>query len=232
MKMDFLGRVSCEETRASFSDYLDGAVTGQTMQEIASHLEACVACAHEFAAWRTVQDSLTALRRPKPPEHLALSLRLAISREQARRTSRFLDTLGLRWENTLRPMLVQVSAGFAVAVALLGSVAFLLGSVAVPEAVLANDEPLAAVTPAHYRYSAESIRPIVMAYDATIVVEAEVNDRGQVYDYKIVSGPLDTAARIQVGNRLLSSVFEPARVFGSPVRGRVVLTYAGVSVRG
>jgi anti-sigma factor RsiW len=222
----------CEEVRASFSDYLDGAVTGQTMQTIAGHLEECAACTHEFAGWRAVQESLAALRRPKPPEHLALKLRLAISREQSRRSSRLLDTLSLRWTNTMRPMLVQVSAGFAMAVVLLGTVGFLLGTVAAPEAVLANDEPLGAITPPHYRYSVDRQRPIVMDHDATIVVEAQVNDQGRVFDYAIVSGPLDSAAHRQIGDQLLLSVFEPARVFGTPVRGRVVLTYAGVSVHG
>ncbi len=220
----------CEQSRALFSDYLDGAVSGQTMSEIANHLEECVACDHEFVAWRAVQQSLSALRQPKAPEHLALKLRLAISREQSRRSSNLWDSLSLHWSNSIRPMLVQVSAGFAVAVALLGTAAFLLGTVAVPEAVLANDEPLGAMTAPHYLYSVEQERPVITAHDATIVVEAEVNDRGQVYDYRVVSGPLGAAAQTQVGNQLLLSVFEPARVFGAPVRGRVVLTFAGVSV--
>ena len=226
----------CEDMRGSFSDYLDGAVNGQTMQEIAGHLEACAACANEFSEWRAVQDSLAALRRPKAPQHLALKLRLAISHEHSRRSARFgslfLNTLSLRWVNTLRPMLVQVSAGFAVAVMLLGTVSFLLGTVAVPPAVLANDEPLAGITAPHYLYSAERPRAIVTAHDATIVVEAQVNAQGRVFDYNVVSGPLDPAARGQVRDELLLSVFEPARVFGTPVRSRVIMTYAGVSVRG
>ena len=222
----------CKETRDAFSDYLDGVVTGQCMQQISGHLETCAACAHEFAAWRTVQDSLAALRRSAVPEDLGLKLRLAISREQARRSSSIFDAFHLRWENTFRPVLLHASAGLALTVALLGTVVFLLGSVAAPQAVLANDEPLGALTTPHYRYSAERFRPIVTAHDSTIVVEAEVNARGQVFDYAIMSGPEDAAVRSQVTNRLLLSVFEPARVFGAPVRGRVVVTYAGVSVHG
>ena len=65
-----------------------------------------------------------------------------------------------------------------------------------------------------------------------VVVEAYVNDEGEVYDYRIVSGPDDAATRSQVENMLLFSRFEPARFFGQPVRGLAVLSFAGISVRG
>jgi hypothetical protein len=59
-----------------------------------------------------------------------------------------------------------------------------------------------------------------------------VNDQGEVYDYRIVSGPNDDATRSEVENVLLFSVFEPARFFGQPVRGLAVISFSGVSVRG
>jgi anti-sigma factor RsiW len=222
----------CESVQVSFSAYLDGAVNGLTMQQIGEHLDTCPDCAREFAAWRAVQDSLSMLRTAKAPDDLGLKLRIAISHESSRRASGFFDTLGVRWENTFRPLLIQVSAGFAVSVALLGTVALLFGAVAAPQAVLANDEPLGAMTSPHYLYSAEHPRPVLTDSDATIVVDALINDRGRVYDYTIVSGPQDPAVRPQVEEQLLFSVFEPASVFGAPVRGRVILTYAGISVHG
>ena len=60
-----------------------------------------------------------------------------------------------------------------------------------------------------------------------VVVEAYVNDAGQVYDYRILSGPTDPATRSEVENLLLFSVFEPARFFGQPVRGLAVLSFSG-----
>jgi hypothetical protein len=53
-----------------------------------------------------------------------------------------------------------------------------------------------------------------------------------MYDYRIVSGPTDEATRSQVENLLLTSVFEPARFFGQPVRGLAVISFSGVSVKG
>src|SRR6202034_1979772 len=112
-------------------------------------------------------------------------------------------------------MLVQVSAGFAGAVILVGGIALLLGMVAVPEPVMANDEPLGAMTAPHYLYSAVSPNPIVTDHDSVIVVEAFVNDLGQVYEYNIVAGPESATVKSQVVDQLLMSVFQPASVFGA-----------------
>jgi hypothetical protein len=65
-----------------------------------------------------------------------------------------------------------------------------------------------------------------------VTVEAYVNGQGEVYDYRIVSGPTDAVTRSEVENLLLFSRFEPARFFGQPVRGLAVLSFSGVSVRG
>jgi hypothetical protein len=222
---------SCQKFQSSFSAYLDGAVTGQQMHEIAAHLEGCKDCAQQFAALRTMQQALASLGPAKAPANLGLKLRLAISHQQAQRKSRWLDTISLKWDNAIRPMLVQVSAGFAGAVVLVGGIALLLGMVAAPEPVMANDEPLGAMTSPHFLYSAADSRAIVTSHDTVIVVEAYINSEGRVYDFNIVSGPVDPAVRNQVTDQLLLSVFEPASVFGAPVRGRVVLTFSGISVR-
>jgi hypothetical protein len=223
----------CQKCQASFSAYLDGAVSGQQMQQIVRHLEGCATCSREFSTLRAMQQSLALLGPARAPADLGLKLRLAISHEQARRRSRWLDSLGLKWENSIRPMLVQVSAGFAGAVIFIGGIGLLLGMVAAPEPVMANDEPLlGALTAPHYLYSSVSPRAIVTDHDSVIVVEAYVNAQGRVYDYNIVSGPDDPAARNQVIDQLLMSVYEPASVFGAHVRGRVVLTFSGISVHG
>jgi hypothetical protein len=222
----------CSKIRACFSDYLDGAVSGQQMQEIALHLESCEDCERGFADLRAMQRTLAALGPAKAPADLGMKLRLAISHEQAARRSSWTDKVSLKWENAVRPMLLQVSAGFAGSVALVGSIMLLLGMVAAPEPVMANDEPLGAMTSPHYLYSATIPQAIVTGHDSAIVVEAYVNAEGRVYDYDIVSGPEDATVQTQIVNQLLLSVFEPARVFGAPVRSRVVVTFSGISVRG
>jgi hypothetical protein len=131
----------------------------------------------------------------------------------------------------LRPALVQFSAGLAGAVVLIGSIAMLLGVVAAPQQVMANDEPLGALTSPHFLYSATHVEPTITTEDP-IVIQAEINPAGEVYDYTILSGPTDAETQAQVRDQLLLQVYEPARVFGEAVRGQVLITFSGVSVRG
>lgn len=222
----------CESVRASLSNYLDGAVTGVEMRHIADHLQSCPACEAEFTLARSMQQTLSSLGPSRVPPDLSLRLRLAISREGRRTWPSRLDRLSLSWQNALRPLVMQAAAGLACAVLLLGSILFLLGAMSAANPVMANDEPLGAMTTPHYLYSVAGIQSVTTPEDSTIVVEAQINARGEVYDYRIVSGPVDTAVRNQVVDRLLTSVFTPASVFGVPIRGHVIMTFAGISVRG
>jgi len=229
----------CEIIRISFSDYLDGDVNGHEMQAIAAHLESCTACTAEFNDWRAMQQTLATLRTNKAPMDLGLKLRLAISREQVARQTTWQDKLSLIWDNRLRPFALQAAGGLACAIALITTITFLLGVVPPPNAVLANDEPLGAITAPHYLYSAVSPQPIVIAgqdpdVSSTIVVEAMINSGGRVYDYTVISapdGPNAPAIQAQVVDQMLLAVFQPASVFGVSVKGHVLMTFSGVSIR-
>ncbi len=223
---------ACDKIRSSFSAYLDGAVSGQRMQQIAQHLETCRECRREFDSLRDVQRSLSLLGPIKAPADLGLKLRLAVSREHAQSRTSWLDTLAVKWDNAIRPMILQVSAGFAGTVVMVGGIALLLGMVAAPEPVMANDQPaVGALTSPYYISSVLDPGAISVDQDSVIVVEAYVNSLGRIYDYNILSGPHDQGVRNQVSDQLLLRFYEPATVFGMPVRGRVIVTFSGVSVR-
>jgi anti-sigma factor RsiW len=222
--------MSCLQVQEMFSAYLDGAINGREMQAVSTHLEQCEGCKTEFEAWRGVQQMLGSVGQLKAPDDLGLRLRLAISRENSLRQGHWWDVITMRWENLLRPALLQASAGFAGTIVLVGSLAMLIGVVAAPQAVMANDEPLGALTSPHYLYSAAHLQPVVTPEDSTIVIEADVNAAGQVYDYHILSGPTDPSTVSQVRDQLMVQVYEPARAFGEPVKGRVLITFSGMSV--
>ena len=224
--------MSCLPVREMFSAYLDGAISGREMQQVSNHLDGCGECKSEFEAWRGVQQVLGQVGVVKAPADLGLRLRVAISHESARRQGHWWDAISSRWDNMLRPALVQASAGFAGAVLLIGSMAALIGVVAAPQPVMANDEPLGALTAPHYLYSAAHVEPVMTPEDATIVIQADVNSAGRVYNYTILSGPKDPATEAQVRNQLLLQVYAPAQAFGEPVKGQVLITFSGVSVRG
>ena len=224
----------CSSIQSMFSDYLDGRLTGHEMQEIGTHLAACRECSSEWASLKQTQMSLAALGPVPEPPDLLLRIRVAVSQERARSRKSVLQSWKLAWENTIGPFLLQAAAGFASAVLLLGTVTVLVGMFTRPEVARGEDEPLGMATSPHFLYlsSAVSSNDQIREAGGPVVVEAYINGEGEVYDYRIVSGPVDDHTRSQVENLLLWSHFEPARFFGQPVRGLAVLSFSGVSVRG
>ena len=222
----------CGSVRASFSEYLDCAVSGHEMYAITFIFRNVPIATRNLLPGARCNKVFPLSARPKSRRIWGLKLRVTISQLKARKESRWTDRLALRWENAVRPLVIQASAGFAGTIVFVGGVMLLLGMVAAPQAVMAHDIPLGAMTAPHYLYSAANERPIIAGKDTTIVVEAAINASGQVYDYKIVSGPESPDVEKQIAEHLMLSVFEPARVFDSPVRGRVIVTFDGISVRG
>lgn len=240
----------CKSTRDCFSAYLDGALTGVSMQQVATHLESCAECRQEFTGWRAMQSALGDLGPAKAPPELALKLRVALSQEHSRKPRQTLARWHVRWQNTMAPFLLRASAGLASAVLLLGTAAVLVGAFATPEPVEARDAAPSAATSPRFLYSmiasstpgtyeatgarevSAAARPGTIENASPLVVEAFVNRAGRVYDYRIISGPDTPASRAHIENLLLFSVFEPAQVFGEPVRGVAVLYFSGISVQG
>ena len=195
----------CGSMQARFSEYLDGRLNGRQMQEISGHLDRCRDCSEEFDSLKQVQQSLGALRPVPEPKDLLLRIRVAVSQERARSKQ-----------------------------TLLGTVVVLVTMFTQPEAVQATtDEPLGSPTaPKLVSLSSGVSNADIGTLAGPVVVEAYVNDEGEVYDFRIVSGPDDSATRTQVQNLLLFSFFEPAKFFGRPVRGMAYISFTGVSVRG
>ncbi len=224
----------CEAMQARFSEYLDGRLNGREMQQISGHVNECRDCHREWDSLRQVQQSLGALGPVPEPKDLLLRVRVAVSQERARSKQSVFHAWNLAWKNTVGPFLLQASAGFASAVLLLGSVIVLVTMFTQPEAVQATtDEPLGSPTaPRLVSLSSGVSNTDIGTLSGPVIVEAYVNDQGEVYDFRIVSGPDDPATRLQVENLLLFSFFEPARFFGQPVRGLAVISFTGVSVKG
>jgi hypothetical protein len=202
------------------------------MHEIAAHLEVCSGCSTEFAQWRNAQSLVSSIGPAKAPENLGLRLRVALSQQMANTTEQKFARGRVRWQNSFLPLVWQISAGFASTVALLGGVGVLVGMFAYPGPALAGDEPLGTASSPRYLYTSPEPAEGVADGNNPVVVQAFVNGEGRVYDYKIISGSADTKTRSHLEDMLVFSVFAPAQVFRQPVRGTVLLSFSGVSVRG
>jgi len=204
------------------------------MQLTAAHLDGCRECAREWESLRETQGMLALLGSVAEPEDMLLRIRVAVSQERARRLRGLFDGWELAWKNTVGPFLLQAGAGFASACLLMGSIIVLVSMFAQPEMAQATkDEPLGNPTaPRLLSLSDGAGGNQIGEFSGPVVVEAYVNGSGEMYDYRIVSGPDDAATRSKIENLLLTSHFDPARFFGQPVRGLAVLSFSGVSVRG
>jgi anti-sigma factor RsiW len=217
----------CLATQSQFSEYLDGTISGAEMQSIAAHLQACESCSSEFAQWRSLQRVLSSVGPAKPPADLGLRLRVAISQEHARTTRRRLENWQLYWQNSMAPVLARGAAGLASAIILLFGLALMVGTVAAPPPVAANETVAESTSTPRFLYAVGGIDSRA-TFSQPVVVEAEVSKSGRVYDYRILSGPQSQAVREELNNFLLMSHFTPALFYGVPVPSHAVLSFSRI----
>ncbi|MGI4854622.1 MAG: hypothetical protein ACRYF4_11325 [Janthinobacterium lividum] len=180
-------------------------------------------------------NALRTLAPVEAPAELALSIRLALSHERVRAERRFLGRVqfwcAAFFENSIKPIGLQAAVATVALLAAAGGV-LMLGAVAPQQAVEANDAPLAGFSAPRYLYSVAGEQAVGGIGDQPLIVEARVDPAGRVYAYHVISGALDAAASAALQQRMVTGVFQPAKVFGEPVRGSVLLTFADVVVRG
>jgi hypothetical protein len=220
--------MKCAHAKWLFSPYLDGAVTGAQMRDLSQHLEACAGCRQEYDSLYLTQQLLSKAGRRKAPADLALKLRVAISQEVARSKRWRLDGLMVRLENALNAFMVPATAGLGTAVV---TFLLLMGFLA-PLQADNPDVPLMLYTAPQLQQSFLGAA-LDSISDDSLVIEAYVDSRGRVEDYRILSNPKDATALLpQVKNMLIFTTFRPATSMGRPTPGRAVLSFSRISVKG
>jgi anti-sigma factor RsiW len=215
--------MDCKQAKSMLSSYLDGAVSGQEMRAISDHLDSCGACHNGYLSLERTRALLSSLAPRKAPKDLALRLRILIQQERARRPIRILQNLGLHIEHAINSFMLPATAGLASAVIMFG---VLIGFFALPE--VANDVPTSLYTPPRLAAGPYAIEGI----DSPVLIEASVDSSGRVQDYRILSGHDSDAMRLKIDNALIFTTFQPARAFGQPASGHVVLALWTMNVKG
>jgi anti-sigma factor RsiW len=215
--------MDCKQAKSMFSSYLDGAVSGHEMRDISAHLESCGACHCSYLSLQRTQALLSSLGKRKAPQDLELRLRLSIQQERSRTAARILQNLGLRIEHAINSFMLPATAGLFTAIITFG---VLIGCFARPE--IANDIPTSLYTPPRLAGGPYAIQGL----DGPVLIEASVDPSGRVLDYRILSPHDSESLRVKIDNALIFTTFEPARAFGEPASGHVVLAFATVNVKG
>lgn len=215
--------MDCKQAKSKFSTYLDGAVSGHEMRAIAEHMEDCGSCHTSYRSLQRTQALLGSLGARKAPTDLPLRLKIAIQQARARGTARTLQNLAFRFEHAINSFMLPATAGLMTAIIMFG---VLIGFFALPE--VANDVPTSLYTPPRLAAGPYAIQGL----EAPVLIEASVDPNGRVQDYRILSGRDSDTLRVKIDGALIFTTFEPARAFGAPASGHVVLAFATVNVKG
>jgi hypothetical protein len=224
--------MTCTQAKPLFSPYLDGAVTGRQMRDLGSHLESCDPCRQQYVSLRRTQQLLARVGPRKAPADLALKLQVAISQEAAQNRRRYLDGVQIRMQNALNLFMVPATAGLTAAVVIF---VVLMGFMA-PLQADNSDVPLMLHTGPQLQQSAFG-SALDSINDDSLVIEAYVDSKGRVQDYRILSDSKEDDPLLpQVKKNMLIfttfTTFRPALSMGRPTTGRAILSFSRVSVRG
>jgi hypothetical protein len=219
--------MTCAHAKSMLSGYIDGAITGKQMYALDLHLNDCWECMKEYQALGRMQSAMAKMRA-KVPEDLSLNIRLAISREAARKRQPLWGTFILRVENSLRAFMVPATAGIVATIIVFG---LFMGFIT-PVRASNNDVPLLISTDPELQSTGFGVS-LGELNDESLVIEAYVDANGRVQDYRILSDPdkLKDLPR-QVKNMLIFTTFRPATWMGRPRAGTAVLSFSKISVKG
>lgn len=206
--------------KRQLSAYRDHSLPHQVFRDVWKHLYHCGECRDELASYETLGDMLRRVPAPAMPADLEFRVRLRLSQERYRRQRpSFVRTLVEEWRHLAFPG----AAGLCSAVLL-----FMVFASHFTPAVRANsggDVLLDLRTSARER---DSRILDLDSKDGEMVVQLLIDRQGRVADYTILAGNYTPEDVRKLRSNLLFAVFDPARVFGTPVSETLVL----VQIRG
>lgn len=226
--------MECTSVKQRVSAYLDDAVSAEEGRLVARHLNICQECALETERCSGIRQKLRALPPPVAPPELATRLRVIASKVRMESAGpgpwkRWRDRMELSLHHLMRPLALPAVGGLCSAVFLFSTLvptfksAFALVS-------LSGDVPTMLTTEPTLKDTA----PVAFA-NGDAVVDLQLDGRGRIINYTIVSGRGDSEKlRHSIENSLLFTEFWPATTFGRPVSGTIRISFRNsrIDVRG
>jgi hypothetical protein len=228
----------CWNVRRRVSAYLDNAVAEEERREMRQHMQDCGACAREPERYQRIREALRSLPRRTPPPELALRLRVAASKAQARKSSgaspwaRWCNRAQLALSNLMRPLALPLAGGLCSAVCLFSALVPTFNST-----FAANKSPSPWDVPTMLNTEAmvKCVAPVAFG-DADALVEVSIDDQGRVVGYTIVrpTGKPSPDLRRRIENQLPFLEFWPATAFGKPISGTITVSFGSshIEVKG
>ena len=130
----------------------------------------------------------------------------------------------LLMDNMMRPLAVPTAGGLLSAVLLFATLMPSLGF----ERNLDNDVPIFNYQEATI-YSVPDFVPRARNSDDSLVdIEVEVDSQGRLFNYSVENGQMTG----ELGNMILFTTYSPAKMFGTPTVGRIILRRSRIVVKG
>jgi len=190
------------------------------------HFNGCRECALESERYSELRGKLRSLPKRMPPAELTTRLRVVASKVRmesfggAGPWSRWRNRVELSLRNLMRPLAVPAVGGLCSAVFLFSTLVPMFKSAfAMTES---GDVPTMLVTTPMLKYT----DPVAFT-DGDAVVDLQLDDRGRIIDFTIVSAPGQQSERLRhsIENSLLFTEFWPATTFGRGVAGTVRISF-------
>jgi len=219
--------MTCQWVRQNLTGYVDQQLRAGMVADLERHLLACGACHQEYEYLARLNSPLRDLPGLEPPPGLATEIRVQWSQQvQA--------SLWERWQvhlaNLMRPVALPAAGGLLTALLLFGAL--------LPAVVFTRSGRSEADVPTGFttgpRFKTASVLPM---YEEDLLVEAWVDEQGKITRYEVLN-PAPSGDQVgkelhyQVTNVLLTTLFEPATLFGQPTSARVVFSLRRINIRG
>lgn len=218
----------CKQAQPLFSSYLDGAVSGREMRQMALHLDECAPCRAEYGQLEFTRTAVASLGHKQAPPDLAMKIRVSLSSARSQTWQKALRARRARWQYAFDSFMLPATAGIMAAIFFFVS---LIGFIPAPvSADDRNDVPTMLYTPPRLESSVFTESDLNL--DSSLLIETDVDAAGRVQDYRIIAGPDDEHVREQLNRALLFTIFAPAQSFGRPVPGKAVISFSHIHVKG
>jgi anti-sigma factor RsiW len=205
--------------KRQLSAYRNHSLPQKEFRELWNHLYHCGECREELNSYEELGDMLRRVPAPAVPADLEFRVRLRLSQERYyQQRPGWLPTLFETWKHLALPG----ATGLLSAMVLL----VIFASHVTPAVRAGSGDVLLDL-----RTSARIRDSHVLDLDSEsgdMVVQLLIDQQGRVADYSILAGNYTPADVRKLRSNLLFAVFDPARVFGTPVSETLVL----VNIRG
>lgn len=221
--------MSCQSFREIIRELVEeGAPQSEALK---AHCAECESCRNEWEELSQVKHWFRALPHHAAPRDLDVAIRAEYSRNSSFGLK---DRLWMMFENVMRPLAFPAATGLVVAVLCFG---IIFPALWMRPARTSSEADVQLSVRTAPRSRASQMSPIVAEGnsslpDEPIFVETHIDQRGRVYDFKVLSGP-DSPLVIQSLEQVLYfTVFDPATSFGRPTDGKAILSFRKVKVLG